>query len=107
MRVLDVRREPGTEDRWRVVVSDGVATASCLTACGVTDACGVAPQSLCLVASLGSAAYDGATTIVLKTLTVVSAPPAAAPTAGSSSDESDDGAPAATPAKRRPTMVQA
>ena len=81
MRVLDVRREPGTEDRRRVVVSDGVATASCLTACGVTDACGVAPQSLCLVESLGSAAHDGATTIVLKSLTVVSAPPAAVPTA--------------------------
>ena len=108
VRVLDVRREPGTEDRRRVVVSDGVATASCLTACGVTDACGVAPQSLCLVASLGSAAYDGATTIVLKSLTVVSAPPAAASLHyPSSSDESDDGAPAATPAKRRPAMVQA
>ncbi len=107
VRVLDVRREPGTEDRRRVVVSDGVATASCLTACGVTDACGVAPQSLCLVESLGSAAHDGATTIVLKTLTVVSAPPAAASLHyPSSSDESDDGAPAATPVKRRPTMVQ-
>ena len=68
VRVLDVRREPGTEDRRRVVVSDGVATASCLTACGVTEACGVAPQSLCLVESLGSAAHDGATTIVLKSL---------------------------------------
>ena len=34
VRVLDVRRESGTEDRWRVVVSDGAATASCLTACG-------------------------------------------------------------------------
>merc|ERR1712138_328726 len=91
VRVLDVRRESGTEDRWRVVVSDGVATASCLTACG-SDACGVAPQSLCLVTSLGSAAYDGATTIVLKSLTVVAPPPprpAMAPTvAGSASDDS-------------------
>ena len=108
VRVVDACREPDTEDRWRVTIADdGEADArSCLCAAGVS-ACGVKPKSLVSVGTAGSADLDGVSTLVITSLSVVTPPPATAPTAGdSSSDESDDDAPA-TPAKRRPAMVQA
>ena len=108
VRVVDVCREPDTEDRWRVTIADdGEADArSCLCAAGVS-ACGVKPKALVSVGTAGSADLDGVSTLVITSLSVVAPPPATAPTAGdSSSDESDNDAPA-TPAKRRPAMVQA
>ena len=109
VRVLDVRRESLAR---RTGGGSSFPTASLPRVASrpaVSDACGVAPQSLCLVTSLGSAAYDGATTIVLKSLTVV-APIAAAPRSGGDRRRLRRRfrrRRARVPAKRRLTMVQA
>jgi len=89
VRVAEVLREPNTVDRWRVEIDDGDATLSCLLAAGVHA--NVAPRSLVSVKSAGRADFDGASTVVLQSITVVAPPP-----------PQDKAAPVTTPTKKKP-----
>ena len=89
VRVAEVLREPNTVDRWRVEIDDGDATLSCLLAAGVHA--NVTPRSLVSVKSAGRADLDGASTVVLQSITVVAPPP-----------PQDKAAPVTTPTKKKP-----